>query len=105
MYKFLVIISFLFMLSSCQTTSTGIGSKNLQSAKTSSNFNFKEKSKIKDNAIEVLNLNYDEAIEIAYEAGKNAYKQVVITDDESAVIIENIEEAMNRIEIFFGVKK
>ena len=89
MYKFLIIISFLFMFASCQTTSTGIGTQNLQSTKQSSNFNLKEKSKIKDNAIEALNLSYDEAIEVAYEAGKNAYKQVLITDDESAVVIEN----------------
>ena len=82
------------MLSSCQTTSTGIGSKNLQSAKTSSNFNFKEKSKIKDNAIEVLNLNYDEAIEIAYEAGKNAYKQVepiIVRNENTTGIIFEIK--------------
>ena len=46
------------MLSICQTTSTGIGSKNLQSEKISSNFNFKVKSKIKDIVIEALNLNY-----------------------------------------------
>jgi len=77
------------MFASCQTTSTGIGTQNLQSTKQSSNFNLKEKSKIKDNAIEALNLSYDEAIEVAYEAGKNAYKQVLITDDESAVVIEN----------------
>lgn len=46
------------MISTCQTTSIGIGSKNLQSENTSNNFNFKVKSKIRYNVIEALNLNY-----------------------------------------------
>jgi hypothetical protein len=48
------------MISTCQTTSIGIGSKNLQYENTSNNFNFnyKVKSKIKYNVIEALNLNY-----------------------------------------------
>ena len=90
MNRFLVIICLLFFFSSCQTTSTGIGSQNSQNSQTiKPSSNFTEKTKIKNNAIEALNLNYEEAIEVAYEAGKNAYKQVFITDDETAVVIEN----------------
>ena len=89
MQKFILSLFFLLIFSGCKTTSTGIGFKNEQKPDVSNNINIKQKSKVTEKSIDALNLNYEEAIEIAYEAGKNAYKKVMITDDETAVIIEN----------------
>ena len=79
----LLLLTFLW---SCQSTSTGIGVK---TSKIQTNLNQKSLVNNKKETIDVLNIDYNEAIQLAFEAGKNAYKIVAISDDNSSVMIEN----------------
>ena len=72
------LIGFLVLvLTGCQATSSGIGAKvNTSSSNTKS--------------IEVLDLNFTDAIDLAHEAAINAYKNVSIPDrDRTKILIDN----------------
>ena len=87
--KFIFYLFFLTFLSSCQTTTSGIGMKVSSTDKGNLNSSNSIIQKEKKESIDVLNIGFNEAIELAFEAGKKAYKNVVIADNNSSVIIEN----------------
>jgi len=78
--------STLLMLTACQSTSSGVGSspKVISPSK-----NFSTQASKTEAAIDVLDLTYEEAVNLAFEAARRAYQNVRVTDDRSMVYIEN----------------
>ena len=83
--SFIVLAGAVVALSSCQSTSTGIGTKAHSSGASSlNNFNTE-----KVEGVEVLDLPFKEAVDLALEAAQRAYGNSRLTTDGTKVYIEN----------------